>query len=463
MAVTFGDVPLLDPVTGKFPSAFDSPTVAINADRAEAAAADAAAIRDDVELVAGLTGEDGAVAYLVRDAGSDTGTALADTIGVTRKAPGGTLTTGPVMLYGEHAYAHVGIATAAVAGGAINYENIIGGNLTNVNTPSSLLTGKPTLTGQNGNWVFIHGGYDNAINGWACSVMGFHCKVHPGANHGTISGGSIHEIQADASYGTIAGGTGHTLLASSAGASIGGGRTNQATMQDSTVSGGQLNKALHNSTSIGGGLGNTSSQQSATVGGGYYNTASGVSSTISGGQTNTASGEGAAVTGGRDNTAAGNYSRTGGRGAVASNAGEDVFASSGFTVPGDAQAVRVVLKRETADATPSDLQGPAALPPVVPENTTWVFRALVVARRSHVDGENAAWEVRGLIKRDAGNTTALVGTPSVVSIGASAGNVWSLTVANYSVGHLRLVATGEAGKTIRWVASLESVQVARLV
>lgn len=42
MAVTFGDVPLLDPVTGKFPSAFDSPTVAINADRAEAAAAEAA-------------------------------------------------------------------------------------------------------------------------------------------------------------------------------------------------------------------------------------------------------------------------------------------------------------------------------------------------------------------------------------------------------------------------------------
>lgn len=126
---------------------------------------------------------------------------------------------------------------------------------------------------------------------------------------------------------------------------------------------------------------------------------------------------------------------------------------------GDAQVNRWALKKQTTDATAANLEADTGAPPVVPENTTWAFSALIVARRADVDGDNAAFEVRGCVKRDAGNTTALVGTPTVTAIGASAGAAaWTVAVAVFSVGTFRLIVTGEASKTIRWVCELRASQ-----
>lgn len=369
----------------------------------------------------------------------------------------GTFTTGNVVLIGEHAYAAGGIATAAVLGGATNYENVIGGNTANVNTPTSNLTGATALVAENGNWSFIHGGYDNVVNGWACSVMGYHCKVEANANHATISGGSIHTITAAARYATIAGGTVHT--ASAEYSTIGGGSQNTASGNYGTIGGGQFNAASAAFATIAGGYSHVASDANATVGGGNDNSATANSATVGGGLTNTASGIGAVVPGGRSNTASGNYSVATGRGAVASDNSEHAHGAGSFAVAGDAQINRWALKRQTTDATAADLQGESGFPPTIPENTTWAFRALVVARRADVDGENAAWEVKGLMKRDAGNTAALVGTPTVSQVSANAGNTWTLTTGAYSVGTLRLIATGEAAKTVRWVASVDAAQV----
>lgn len=126
-----------------------------------------------------------------------------------------------------------------------------------------------------------------------------------------------------------------------------------------------------------------------------------------------------------------------------------------FAAAGDAQRNEFVLRNTTTNATATELLGQ----PVIPENTTIAFTGVVVARRTDVDGENAAWEISGLMKRDAGSTNAFVGTPTVTQIAANPGNTWTFAVNTYSIGTLRLICTGEASKTIRWVCNLRTTQV----
>ena len=377
---------------------------------------------------------------------------------LTGRAGSGPYTTGDVIEVGGYASnTRSSVGTSLVAGGSPNYENVVGGNLANVDTPTSNLTGVPTLTGEDGNWNFLLGGYDTVVNGWANAVVGFHSKIPAGVNHCVIAGGSRHTMQTGASYGTASGGTGHVIGGASA--TVSGGTTNTATGNNSTVGGGNSNSATAPASTISGGSTNTASGNNSSIVGGNSNTASGLSSTVVGGQTNTASGIGAAVPGGRSNTAAGDYSTARGYGAVTTHYGEDAHAALPFSTPGDAQTSRIIAFRQTTDATASDLRVNNASPPLCPENTTWAFRAQVVARRTDVDGENAAWEVTGTYKRDAGNTGALVGTPVVTSLGANGGNTWTLAVGSYSTGNLRLIVTGEAAKTIRWVGVYDITQV----
>jgi hypothetical protein len=282
-------------------------------------------------------------------------------------------------------------------------------------------------------------------NGWAVILNGFHNKVAQGGNHATISGGSIHSIGA-CNYATIGGGTGNSVSDGASGATIGGGVSN-------TVSG-----ATATSATIAGGNTNTASQIRATVGGGNANTASGNGSTVAGGDTNTASGTGASVVGGVSNTASGGWAVASGRGAAATANGMRAHGAM-FSTPGDAQDASVILKAELATVvqTSLSLDGSGAL--LIPENTTWAISALVVGRRADADGENAAWRIETVAKRDAGSTTALVGTPAVVSLGANAGNVWAATITTNTAGNVNVRVTGEDAKTIRWVASLRIVQV----
>lgn len=374
---------------------------------------------------------------------------------VVRRAGAGSFTTGDVIKLGAHAYiTRTDTGTSVVAGGAPNNENVVGGNLANVDTATSNLTGAPTLTAENGNWNFLLGGYDTVVNGWANSVVGFHCKVGVDANHCTIGGGSRANVAASTAYGTIGGGTANEIAGNNP--TVGGGNTNKATANGATIGGGQTNQATGTGATVTGGVANTASGANSTIGGGSSNVASGNSATVVGGLSNTAAGT-AAVAVGRDNTATAHNSFATGRGAVTVEEGQQAHASTPFTTPGDAQINRWSLKKQTTDATAGNLEASAGVPPTIPENTTWAFSALVVARRADVDGDNAAWEVKGCFKRDTGNTAAFVGTPTVTALGASAGAAaWTLTVGSFSAGTLRLIVTGEAAKTVRWVAELRA-------
>ena len=88
----------------------------------------------------------------------------------------------------------------------------------------------------------------------------------------------------------------------------------------------------------------------------------------------------------------------------------------------------------------------------VPLNSTIMFRLDIVARRTGVQTESAAYEILGCIKNDAG-TTALEGTitKTVIAEGDAA---WDVTaVANNTDDTLEIKVTGQAGNNINWVAS----------
>ena len=366
------------------------------------------------------------------------------TVDVLVQAGDSAFTNGSIVKVGAYSFImRPDVNMSVVLGGGVNNENVIGGNYENVNTGTSNLAGVlPTLTGTDGQWNFIMNGYDNVANGWAIILNGFHNRVAQGGNHATISGGSIHTI-GNCNYATIAGGTGHNIADGASGAAIGGGIGHKASSSSTTIAGGNTNEA---------------SGMSSTVGGGRMHKASGSNSTISGGDTNAASGSGSAIPGGISNTAAGLGSIATGRGANAFAGGMRAHGSMVAT-PGDSQDMVVNMKRDTTTATASGLSLDGSGGLVIPVDTTWAIEATVVARRTDVDGESAAWRFTALMKRDAGNTAALIGTPAITSLGANAGNTWNLAVSYATAGNLNVTVTGEDGKTIRWLANLRIVSV----
>lgn len=318
------------------------------------------------------------------------------------------------------------VGTATIGGGGRpGYNNVIGGDGTstvNTDTPNE------TQLGTGAHNSVICGGYDNVAGGLASVIIGFHNYTGLGTTHGTIAGGSINaHTGANNDYSTIGGGTANTTSADAA-----------------TISGGQNHTASGTGSTIGGGNTNTASSSACTVGGGQENVASGVAATVPGGRQNTASGA-SSVAIGRD--------------VLADQIGE--FGQSGgkFSAQGDAQVRRFVARNSTTDATPTSvfLDGTTTRPRV-PEDSTWFVTVKIAARRTDADDESAAYQLEACMDRNAGNTAALVGsvTKTVVAEDTAA---WDVNLTVNTSGTVDIRVTGEAAKTIQWVALIEAVQV----
>jgi hypothetical protein len=259
-----------------------------------------------------------------------------------------------------------------------------------------------------------------------------------------------------------------TMVASGSAATLGGGTNNTASGAGSTVAGGQTNVASNTNATVAGGTGGTASATFATISGGQSNTASGSGSTVAGGQVNVASSTSATVTGGRNNTADGTYSTVGGYYATARGVdGANVQASGSFsTTAGTAQHGTYVVRRETTDATTSTLTtngtsvSAASEIVTLPDTATYAFDILVTARRTDAADESAGYRLVGVIDRQSGAaTTALVGTVTKTVIAEDTA-AWDVDViVDTTYGGFSVNVTGEVGKTIRWVAVINTVEV----
>lgn len=282
-----------------------------------------------------------------------------------------------------------------------------------------------------------------------------------------------------------------TQVASGANATIAGGVNNTASNTAAVAVGGTSNTASGSEAAVVGGNANAASGQRAFLGAGVANTASGARSVVAGGNGNTAAGTDAVIGGGTGNSAAAARSSIGGGtgNTIAANGvdawipggnggstrgivGRGAWSSGPFATVGDAQAGEHVLRRITTDAVATRLTGDSGAQGSLntanlPNNGTYMLRLLVVAQQTGgtagTAGDCAGWEMTALIRRGV-NTTA---TTLVGSSGASvapayadaAATAWRTGLAaDTTNGGLAVTVTGEANKTIRWVARLLSAE-----
>ena len=270
-----------------------------------------------------------------------------------------------------------------------------------------------------------------------------------------IGGGGLNAAEAD--YATVSGGRGNR--ASGQHATIGGGVENTASHYQATVCGGRENTADGHSAFVGGGVGNTASGDGPVVVGGFENTATGDSVTVGGGFSNLAQGTFATVGGGGNNLANAEAATVpGGAGAAASHYGELAYASGPFNPPdvGNAQTSVYVLRTTTTDSIHHELflDGLSERITVAP-NRTVVWDVWLVGRSD--GGESAGYHMWGVLENVAGTTRSL--GDDVSNLGED-DTLWdAMSLADDVNDALVVVARGN-GETIRWVATVRTVEVA---
>lgn len=198
---------------------------------------------------------------------------------------------------------------------------------------------------------------------------------------------------------------------------------------------------------------------------GYTATATG-SSSLALGNTTTASGTNSAAIGSNSTATAPGSFALGANSSVPTQIYKQVYASGAFGGgAGDAQYGLSVFRGATSNATPTDLtaNGTAAGSSnilVLPNDSTFAFSILITARRTDADNESAGYKLEGVIDRNANaGTTALVGTVTKTVL-AEDNAAWDVdAIADTTNGGLVVRVTGEAAKTIRWVAICTTAEV----
>ena len=299
-------------------------------------------------------------------------------------------------------------------------------------------------------------------------------SIISGAHHSVIAGGLTNSVATGAFYSFIGGGGSNSVNASSTNSAIVGGRSNRtvsdynfigagrnnlASETHSTVVGGEDHQATSNHIFIGGGDTNTSSGPYGVIAGGHTNNITQTYSTIVGGFDNTVSSQYSAVGGGRENTASANYAViAGGYKGNADKFGQYAFGGGlkgGFGL-GEAQFSKFVVANTTSNNTQTELflDGSGATQRMTLNvGETWIFVATLAAR----DGtDSCVFEIQGGIHRN-GATTALIETVSENFHKKTTGaNTWDFTLeADNTNEALVAKVTGETGKTIKWVATVD--------
>jgi hypothetical protein len=368
--------------------------------------------------------------------------------------------------------------TGVVAGSnnsALGYYNFIGGGATNsgtantaVTTQSSTMNGTTavTLSGSNASikvGQLVTGTY-LTFPSYVAAVSGTSLTLNQVASgsgtatlsfftpHGVVVGGGNN--QATGSYSFIGGGgdagtAANRNVASGDWSVVGGGSKNVASGQGSVIAGGGFEFSVN--------YGNTASGSSSFIGGGILNIASAAGSAITSGWQNTSNGTLSTVVGGR----LGNTRGISGNTVIPAN--QDAFSGGGL---GAIQSAILVLGRQTTDATATRLASDAGAASttnqvILPNNSAYYFKGSVIANVTG-GGNTKAWAIEGAIKRGANAaSTALVGTPTVVSGFADAGaSTWAITAtADTTNGGLAITFTGQASTTIRVVAKIETTEV----
>jgi hypothetical protein len=120
---------------------------------------------------------------------------------------------------------------------------------------------------------------------------------------------------------------------------------------------------------------------------------------------------------------------------------------------------QVYVRQVTTDATETPMvfgtfDNRAFIP--LPNDTTWLVTAYIVARKANFDDTSAGYWIRALIDNNA-NVIAMVGQPQVQAIEDDV--TYNATIDAGSGTGLRVVVKGQTGHTVRWNGWVDIVQV----
>jgi hypothetical protein len=126
----------------------------------------------------------------------------------------------------------------------------------------------------------------------------------------------------------------------------------------------------------------------------------------------------------------------------------------------DAITTQRILRNSTSTATLTELfLDGTSTQMVIANDTTWSFDCLVTARRTDADNESAGYRLTGVIDRQTNAaSTALVGSVTAVTLAEDNAGWDATAVADTTTGALSIKVTGQAAKTIRWVAFCRTVE-----
>lgn len=166
-----------------------------------------------------------------------------------------------------------------------------------------------------------------------------------------------------------------------------------------------------------------------------------------------------------DDTAASQlYAMAYGKKAKSDVQGKHAFGTFTVENSGDIQSGLHILYVNTTDATATALSTSNSAASsnnqiILPNNSAYAFHGTIVAREQAADGTDcAAWEVKGLIRREgSASTTVLVNSATTVIDNTPS---WGLALsADTTNGALKITATGAAATDIRWVATIHTSEV----
>jgi len=370
-------------------------------------------------------------------------------------------TGGPNLILGSAAnrYASAINATSATSiilnpGGRLGQNNIIGGDgSATVGTSSPNVVSAGVIAN-----VSVVGGYDNVAGQLSSKIISDHSYTEisgTGLGHNAIYGGATNIIRGTAQFSGIF-----------------AGRESEVSGAYSVAMG--YNVEVSGVASRGGGRDHIVSGGAAAVDG-IGNTATGLGDRVSG-TSNSATADFVNVDGtlnqvsgahgsaqGQQHRVTGVYSGARGQYGNARDAYQQVFAANPWTgdlVQGKAQTSQFVVKVETTTATATGIGiAGGADGPLVPEGHSFILNADIIAREA-ATGDTAGFSVHAVCSRAVGGGTAVVGTPTIIARGASAGaSTWAVTGLSQNAGKIRINVSGQASKTIRWTGTIRTAEV----
>lgn len=135
-------------------------------------------------------------------------------------------------------------------------------------------------------------------------------------------------------------------------------------------------------------------------------------------------------------------------------------ANGRFASQGDAQIGKYLMRSHTVNANFTELfingtGGTERL--ALPDDSTWIWTATIVGHQQDGNG-HSGFKVEGVIYKAGAVNTAMLGAVTKSTIAAHP--LWDCAVeADDTNGSLKITVKGEAGKIIRWLAIIETVEV----